>query len=84
MDGAVDAGAVHKSVAAEIDRIESVMAAKWLADLNTITGAILKMCPAWKDEKDTLLSNANACQTLMANKHYKNIGGIAGKRSATL
>ena len=78
-DGIIDPGAMHQSVEAETDRIQAVMASRWMSDLQTLESGIRRMCPQWQDQKEVLLDCPEMCAELMKNKHYRKIGGLSGE-----
>jgi hypothetical protein len=77
LDGRIDASAIGRNLALEVDTVFATFSASWSDNLRKQTDAISGFCPPWFLHKETLLEKRDVCLQLLNNTEgYQKLGAL--------
>jgi hypothetical protein len=68
---------LHSDVTREVERILKGHGDSWSLDLRTLSDTIYECCPKWTLHRESLCSNAEMTNELLANKHYGSLAPLS-------
>ena len=80
LDGAFDIPSQAEDIKRESHRLQHMFGSLWTAELEQMVKVLGDMVPAWSAKRETLLSENDVCEALLANvANYGRIGPVAAE-----